>query len=131
MSAARMLNYTNDLGETRRAALWLPAGYERGKAYPTIVNIYEEVAGGFNLYRAPSLQGDVNPNIAEYTLKGYAVLRPDIVPKADEFGASAVRDVLAGVTAAVATGIVAADRLGLRSDRRRVGKEWFSSVRIG
>src|SRR3546814_4252096 len=23
MSAARMLNYTNDLGETRRAALWL------------------------------------------------------------------------------------------------------------
>src|SRR3546814_17224344 len=80
-----MLNYTNDLGETRRAALWLPAGYERGKAYPTIVNIYEEGAGGFNLYRAPSLQGDVNPNIAEYTLKGYAVLRPDIVPQRDEF----------------------------------------------
>src|SRR3546814_3580302 len=93
--------------------LWLPAGYERGKAYPTIVNIYEEVAGGFNLYRAPSLRGDVNPNIAEYTLKGYAVLRPDIVPKADEFGASAVRDVLAGVKAAVATGIVDEDRLGL------------------
>src|SRR3546814_3208349 len=72
-----------------------------------------EVAGGFNRYRAPSLQGDVNPNIAEYTLKGYAVLRPDIVPKADEFGASAVRDVLAGVKAAVATGIVDEDRLGL------------------
>src|SRR3546814_20683654 len=60
MSAARMLNYTNDLGEPRRAALWLPAGYERGKAYPTIVNIYEEVGGGFNLYRAPRLPGDVN-----------------------------------------------------------------------
>src|SRR3546814_10580857 len=46
-------------------------------------------------------------------LKGYAVLRPGIVPKADEFGASAVRDVLAGVQAAVATGIVDEDRLGL------------------
>src|SRR3546814_19137674 len=46
-------------------------------------------------------------------LKGYAVLRPDIVPKADEFGASAVRAVLAGVKAAVATGIVDEARLGL------------------
>src|SRR3546814_15380937 len=46
-------------------------------------------------------------------LKGYAVLRPGIVPKADEFGASAGRDVLAGVKAAVATGIVDEDRLGL------------------
>src|SRR3546814_3846633 len=113
MRAGRMCNNANDLGGTRRASLWWPAGFERGKAYPTIVNIYEEGAGGFNLYRAPSLQGDVNPNIAEYTLKGYAVLRPDIVPKADEFGASAVRDVLAGVKAAVATGIVDEDRLGL------------------
>lgn len=113
MSGARMLNYRNDQGEMRRAALWLPAGYEKGKAYPTIVNIYEEVAEGYPLYRAPSLQGDVNPNIAEYTQKGYAVLRPDIVPKANEFGASAVRDVLAGVEAAVATGVVDRDRLGL------------------
>src|SRR3546814_16456194 len=113
MMEASMINETNERGETRLAALWLPACYERGNAYPTIVNIYEEVAGGFNLYRAPSLQGDVNPNIAEYKLKGYAVLRPDIVPTDDEFGASAARDVLAGVKAAVATVIVDQEPLGL------------------
>src|SRR3546814_19248695 len=103
MSAARMLNYTNDLGETRRAALWLPAGYERGKAYPTIVNIYTKVAGGFNLYRAPTLQGDVNPNIADSTRKGHASLRPDLLPTADESAASAVRTVLTGDKAAAGT----------------------------
>ena len=41
-----LVNYTSDKGDKLQGALFLPAGYEKGKTYPTIVNIYEKMSQG-------------------------------------------------------------------------------------
>jgi dipeptidyl aminopeptidase/acylaminoacyl peptidase len=112
-SGVRRLSYRNDHGEPRYATLWLPANHQPGQKYPTIVNIYEQVADRFNVYRDVTVQGQVNPSAPQTTQQGYAILLPDIVPKADNAGPAALEDMLAGVKAGVATGVVDPDRMAL------------------
>src|SRR5262245_16347211 len=40
-SGAQLIDYVNTKGEKLQASLYLPANYEKGKQYPTIVYIYE------------------------------------------------------------------------------------------
>lgn len=106
----RLLDYTSDKGAKLQAALYLPANYEPGKSYPTIVYIYEKLSDQANHYPAPTFNGF---NTAFYTSNGYAVLTPDIVYKVDDPGMSAVWCVLPALKAAEATGVVDAKRVGL------------------
>ncbi len=39
----QLVNYTSDKGDKLQAALFLPANYEKGKSYPTVVNFYEKM----------------------------------------------------------------------------------------
>jgi dipeptidyl aminopeptidase/acylaminoacyl peptidase len=105
-----LINYTSDKGDKLQAALFLPAGYEKGKSYPTIVNIYEKMSQGANQFANPSANGF---NRSVYTSNGYAVLLPDITYKVNDPGMSAVWCVLPALKAAIATGIVDAKRVGL------------------
>ena len=66
-----LVNYTSDKGDKLQAALFLPAGYEKGKAYPTIVYIYEKMSQGANQFANPTANGF---NRSVYTSNGYAVL---------------------------------------------------------
>ncbi len=43
-SGVRLVDYTSTRGEKLQAALWLPANYEAGKKYPTLVYIYEKLS---------------------------------------------------------------------------------------
>ncbi len=106
-----LVDYTSTKGDRLQAALFLPAGYEKGKSYPTIVYIYEKLSQGLNRYYAPSPYGF---NKTVYTSHGYAVLMPDIVYKVNDPGMSAVWCVLPALEAAIATGIVDRDRVGLQ-----------------
>jgi len=105
-----LLDYVSDKGDKLQAALFLPAGYQKGKSYPTIVYIYEKLSQGLNSYTMPNPYGF---NKSVYTSHGYAVLMPDIKYQIDDPGMSAVWCVLPALKAAVATGIVDADRVGL------------------
>jgi dipeptidyl aminopeptidase/acylaminoacyl peptidase len=107
----KLVDYTSTRGEKLQAALWLPANYESGKHYPTIVYIYEKLSQGANAYPQPGYNGF---NIAHYTSNGYAVLEPDIVYKVNDPGMSAVACVVPAVKAAIATGIVDAAAVGLQ-----------------
>ncbi len=69
-SGARLVDYTSDKGDRLQGALFLPANYEEGKSYPTIVYIYERLSQGLNSYSFPSANGF---NQAVYTSNGYAV----------------------------------------------------------
>ncbi len=91
-------------------ALHMPANYEEGKSYPTIVFIYEKLSQRLNSYDVPSASG-FNPSV--YTSNGYAVLMPDITYKVDDPGMSAVWCVLPAVKAAIATGIVDGEHIGI------------------
>ena len=99
-------------GAKRVAMLWLPAGYEQGKKYPTITYIYEQLSQNFHVYAQPNATRYANPSV--YTSRGYAYLMPDIVYHVNDPGRSAVWCVVPAVKAAIATGIVDSARVGLQ-----------------
>ncbi|MCK4644799.1 MAG: S9 family peptidase [Candidatus Aminicenantes bacterium] len=105
-----LIDYKSDKDDKLQGALFLPANYEKGKSYPTIVYIYEKVSQGLNRYYAPSARGF---NKTVYTSRGYAVLMPDIVYKMNDPGMSSVWCVLPAIKAAIATGVVDKDRIGI------------------
>jgi fermentation-respiration switch protein FrsA (DUF1100 family) len=109
-SGSMLINYTSDKGDKLQAALFLPAGYEKGKSYPTIVNIYEKMSQGANQFANPTANGF---NRSLYTSNGYAVLLPDITYRVNDPGMSAVWCVVPALKAAIATGIVDAKHVGL------------------
>ena len=110
-SGARLIDYTSAKGAKLQAAMYLPANYEPGKSYPTIVYIYEKRSQFLNQYSTPNATSAFNP--AVYTSRGYVVLQPDIVYTLNDPGMSAVWCVVPAVEAAIATGIVDKDRIGL------------------
>ncbi|MFQ6038789.1 MAG: alpha/beta hydrolase family protein, partial [Candidatus Aminicenantales bacterium] len=107
---AVLLDYKSAKGDRLQAALFLPAEYEKGKSYPTIVYIYEKLSQWKNRYFMPSARGF---NASVYTSRGYAVLMPDIVYTVNDPGMSAVWCVLPALEAAIATGVVDRERVGL------------------
>jgi dipeptidyl aminopeptidase/acylaminoacyl peptidase len=109
-SGSRLLDYTSDKGDKLQAALFLPAGYEQGKAYPCVVYIYEKLTSGLNRYYTPTANGF---NKSVYNSNGYAVLMPDIVYKVNDPGMSAVWCVVPAVKAAIATGVVDPKRVAI------------------
>jgi dienelactone hydrolase len=106
----KIVDYKSDKGDKLQGALYLPANYEPGKSYATIVYIYEKLSDAANHYAHPTYNGF---NIAFYTSNGYAVLEPDIVYKLNDPGMSAVWCILPALKAAVATGVVDPKRAAL------------------
>ncbi len=109
-SGARLIEFKNDKGERLQASLYLPANYEEGKQYPTIVYIYERLTQGHYQYGRPGSNGFSRQ---AYTSNGYAVLQPDIKYYINDPGMSAAWTLPAAVKAAVATGVVDPKRVGL------------------
>lgn len=111
-SGARLIDYVSDKGDSLQAALFLPANYQEGEKYPTIIYYYEKLSQTLHNYSAPGFSGTGwNPNI--YTSNGYAVLIPDIVYTMDDPGMSAVWCVLPAVKKALQSGIIDENRMGL------------------
>ena len=54
---SRVIDYSSTHGDKLQAALFLPANYEPGKSYPTIVYIYEKLSQGANQYPRPGFAG--------------------------------------------------------------------------
>ena len=109
-SGQMLLDYTSAKGKKLQAALFLPANYEKGRRYPTIVYYYEKMSQTLNRYSMPSANGF---NKSVYTSNGYAVLMPDITYEVNDPGMSAVWCVLPAIDAAVAAGVVDRSRVGL------------------
>jgi dipeptidyl aminopeptidase/acylaminoacyl peptidase len=104
----RLLWFTTRTGITLPATLYLPFGARIGGRFPTIVSIYEEMTDGPHELIEPS-RGD----IFTWLSHGYAVLIPSIRPRLNHGGGAALESVTAAVRAAVSTGVVDGDRLGL------------------
>lgn len=111
-SGAMLVDFKNDKGERLQASLVLPANYEKGKQYPTMVYIYERLTQGHNNFLRPGVPG-TGFNLAYYTSNGYAVLQPDIKYYINDPGMSAVWAIVPAVKAAIATGVVDPKHVGL------------------
>jgi dipeptidyl aminopeptidase/acylaminoacyl peptidase len=112
-AGTQLVDYVSDKGDTLQGALFLPAGYEKGKKYPTIVYYYEKMSQSLHNYSNPDFPGG-GWNPAMYTSNGYAVFMPDIVYKLDDPGMSAVWCVLPGVKAAIQTGVIDEKNIGIQ-----------------
>ncbi len=110
-SGARLVDYVTDKGDSLQGALYLPANYEPGKRYPTVVYIYEKRSQFLHSYSVPNETQAFNASV--YTSRGYAVFQPDIVYKVNDPGMSAVWAVVPAVKAAIATGIVDSSNVAL------------------
>jgi dipeptidyl aminopeptidase/acylaminoacyl peptidase len=111
-SGAKLVDYSCDQGNKAQAALFLPANYEPGKKYPTVVYIYEKLSQQMNTYSQPVIDDRFNRSV--YNSNGYAVLTPDISYKLNDPGKSAVGCVVPALKAAIAGGVVDADKVGLQ-----------------
>ncbi|MEW6210005.1 MAG: prolyl oligopeptidase family serine peptidase [Acidobacteriota bacterium] len=109
-AGSRLITYTSPAGQELQAAIYLPAGYEPGKSYPTIVYMYEKLTNNLNRYAQPTANGF---NMSVYTSNGYAVLMPDIVFKVNDPGTASTGCILAALKAAIGTGIIDKDRVGI------------------
>ncbi|MFQ6070212.1 MAG: prolyl oligopeptidase family serine peptidase [Candidatus Aminicenantales bacterium] len=109
-AGSRLIDYKSTKGDRLQAALFLPANYEEGKSYPTIVYIYEKLSRWLNRYFTPYASGF---NKSVYTSNGYAVLMPDIVYKVNDPGMSAVWCVIPAIEAAIKTGVVDRNRIAI------------------
>ncbi len=110
-AGVKLVNYVGTGGAKLQGTLHLPAGYEPGKKYPTVVYIYEKLTQGTHRYAAPSYRGGFSPAI--YTSNGYAVFNPDITYRINDPGVSSMECILPAVDAAIATGIVDAAKVAL------------------
>ncbi|MDY3552814.1 prolyl oligopeptidase family serine peptidase [Gemmata sp. JC717] len=108
-AGAKLIEYKGVGGKRLQGALFLPADYEPGKKYPTIVYIYEKLSQNIHRYQAPGTWGVGSVHASN----GYAVLMPDITYKLNDPGVSAVECILPALDAAVATGIVDNDKVAL------------------
>jgi dipeptidyl aminopeptidase/acylaminoacyl peptidase len=112
-SGSRLVNYVTEKGDSLQGALYLPAGYEAGKQYPTLVFIYELQSDNLNTFYSPTFSSSPNALIGVHNSRGYAVFLPDIVYKLNDPGMSAVWSVVPAVKAAIKTGIVDSANVGL------------------
>lgn len=106
----KLINYTNDQGVKLQGALHLPANYIEGKKYPTIVYMYEKLSQTANRFDSPRTGGF---SAAIYTSNGYAVFNPDIVFQINDPGMASKDCILAGLDAAIESGVVDPDRVGI------------------
>ena len=109
-SGTILVDYTSTKGDKLQGALHLPANYEKGKTYPTLVYFYEKMSQTAYQYARPTANG-FNPSV--YTSNGYAVFNPDITYKLNDPGMSAVWCMVPAVKAAIATGVVDAKHIGI------------------
>lgn len=111
-AGVKLVDYVTTKGDSLQAALFLPAGYTEGKKYPTVVYYYEKLSQTLHNWSNPGYSGTGwSPSM--YTSNGYAVLIPDIVYKMDDPGMSAVWAVLPAVDAAIQTGVIDPNKMGL------------------
>ena len=104
-----LIDYESEKGDKLQGSLHLPAGYEEGKTYPAIVYIYERMTRSHHMYR----QLGLGFNKSVYTSNGYAVLMPDIEYQLNDPGMSAVWCLIPAIEAALDTGVVDRNRIGL------------------
>ncbi|NNF14881.1 MAG: S9 family peptidase [Gemmatimonadetes bacterium] len=113
---AELLDYTTDAGHDLQAILVYPADFDDGQQYPLILYQYERLSDGLHGYHVASERDYYD--FQAWSQEGYFVLMPDIVYEPGRPGPSALDAVQHALDAALATGHVDPDAMGL------IGHSW-------
>lgn len=112
MGASRLIEYQTAKGQKLRAALLLPADYEKGKRYPLIAYVY----GGINLSSRANDYGMIGQGINNMQLfasRGYAVLLPDLPTRSANVSTDLTEMITPALDKAVELGIADKNRIGV------------------
>ena len=110
-TGVKLVEYTGIKGDKLQAAIWLPANYVPGRKYPTLLYLYEKLTQA--TYNFPNI-GYNGFSIGNYTSNGYAVIEPDITYRINDPGLSGSTAIINALKAAIATGIVDKDHVGIQ-----------------
>lgn len=108
----KLLTFENGRGQKVQGTLTLPANYEEGKRYPTIVYFYEKMSDRHHRYEMPVY--DDRPHMSTYASNGYVLFQPDILFEEGKAGTSSLDGITAAVNKIVADGYADPDRMGLQ-----------------
>ena len=112
----QLIDYENEWGRRLQGSLTYPANYVEGEQYPMIVYHYELLSRGLHRYVIPDETNYYN--VQAWSHEGYFVLQPDIVYRDRRPGQSNVETLRPAVAAAVETGMIDSERVGL------IGHSW-------
>ena len=111
-----LIEYENEWGRRLQGSLIYPAAYEPGQTYPMIVYHYEQLSQLLHRYAVPNPEDYYNFQV--WSQEGYFVLLPDIVYRDRRPGQSNVETLRPAVAAALETGMIDEERVGL------IGHSW-------
>ncbi len=106
-----LISYTAADGTPLRAVMLVPDGLTRAKKAPLLVYFYETYSSTFHQFYSPA--PGTSPNMSRYVSNGYVVVLPDVRYRAGHPGASALNCINAAVDAALTTGYVDPQRVGI------------------
>ena len=109
---SRLLSWQSQDGQTLHGALLLPPNAVAGKHYPLILKVYagSDLSNGLNRFGGEQSGVD---NLQLFTSRGYAVLLPDAPQKLGTPMVDIAKTILPGIDAAVATGFIDPQRIGV------------------
>ncbi len=107
-----LVDYTNSKGQKLQATVTLPANYEPGKKYPTLVYFYEILSNTHNQFSQPVY--DDRPHFSTYASNGYLIIQPDIVYETGKPGSSALDCVTSAVKKVIEMGLADPTHIGLQ-----------------
>ncbi|MBT0811029.1 S9 family peptidase [Litoribacter ruber] len=108
----KLVDFENGRGDKLQGTLTLPANYEEGKSYPTIIYFYEKMSDRHHQYSMPVY--DDRPHMSTYASNGYMVFMPDNVYEEGRPGTSALDGITSAANKLIELGYADADRIGLQ-----------------
>jgi dipeptidyl aminopeptidase/acylaminoacyl peptidase len=102
LSKTELISYLDADGNRTNGVLYYPAGYEPGKRYPVVFNLYEQF-----------FDDPFNGTINVLTSSGYAVMQPSVTFETGYPGEAWLKGVTAGANKLIEMGIADPDRLGI------------------
>ena len=116
MGKTQLIEWLSEDGEKLRGSLLLPAGYQAGKIYPVIVDVYGGSLGSnyVNVFGASSTGESIGiENRQLLATRGYAVFIPDTSLKVGTPMRDLAKTVIPGVSKLIELGIADPDRIGI------------------
>ncbi len=107
----RLIDYTSADGRPLRAVMLVPDGLRRDRKAPLLVYFYETWSSMFHVHYNPG--PGTSPSFPRYVSNGYVMLFPDVHYRTGHPGRSAVDAILPAVDAALKTGYVNPQRVGI------------------
>lgn len=108
----KLLEFKNGKGRTVQGTLTLPANYEEGQRYPTIIYFYEKMSDRHHSYSMPRY--DDRPHMSAYASNGYMVFMPDVYFEEGRPGTSSLDGITSAAQALIDQGYADPDNIGLQ-----------------